>query len=327
MQNNKYKFTIVVNTYPNETRDGDIVKCLDAIFKQSFKDFDVLVIENFSNLEKISVLLKQFSDFKDKIKIINNPVRNLPTLFNLGWKYSDSDYLVYIADDVEVEPLWLENVNKELDSDKSIGVVTGPIISACFPSGEMHRLYLLSQKNVLGKVFSWPYLHFAMEDRVLEPGMLFESGAYSIGAGLEESKGYKRQEIDLATTSSMGIKREVLEKVGGFDTDFNFNHADGDLFIRIKRSGYKIIFNPNIVSHHNMRLGPSRNALYIGTDTGTFYKKHIKPKSVNGFIGMILNLLVFKFYWIYNAIRTGDIKQLRGISGFIKGYFKKETKK
>ncbi|MFZ2664316.1 MAG: glycosyltransferase [Patescibacteria group bacterium] len=327
MQNNKFKFTITVNTYPNKTRDGDLVKCLDSIFNQTYDDFEVIVIENYSNLNEIANLLKRYFSYKDRIKVINNPIKNLPTLFNLGWKYSNSDYLAYIADDVEIESDWLEIINQELDSSKDIGIVTGPIISTCFPAGEMHRLYLLSQNNVVGKVFSWPYLHFAMEDRVLEPGVLFESGAYSIGAGLEESKGYKRQEIDLATTSSMGIKRKVLDKVGGFNTDFNFNHADGDLFIRAKKAGYKIIFNSNVVSHHNVRLGLSRNAYYIGLDTGIFYKKHVRPKSFKGVVGVVLNLLVFKFYWIYSAIRNRDIKQLKGISGFISGYFKKESKK
>jgi len=324
MQDSKSKFTIVINTYPNKTRNEDLTKCLDSVLKQTFKDFTILIVENNSSLNEIVLLLKKYFDYRNFIKVINNPIKNLPTLFNLGWMYSSSEYLVYIADDVEIEPSWLESVNKELSNSDDVGVVTGPIISACFPAGEMHRLYLLSQRNVVGRILSWPYLHFSMEDKVLKPGALFESGAYSIGSSLEISKGYPRQEIDLATTSSMGIKRKVLNEVNGFNTVFNFNHADGDLFIRIKKAGYKIIFNPNVVSHHNVRLGPSRNAYFIGVDTGIFYRKHVRPKSFKGVIGVFLNLLVFKLYWIYNAFKTKDIKQLRGISGFIEGYFEKE---
>ena len=43
-----------------------------------------------------------------------------------------------------------------------------------------------------------------MEGKALKPGNLFESGAYSLGAAIPEAKEYERQEIDLATTSTMG---------------------------------------------------------------------------------------------------------------------------
>jgi GT2 family glycosyltransferase len=120
----------------------------------------------------------------------------------------------------------------------------------------------------------------------------------------------------------MGTRKSVLEEVGGFDTRFNFNHADGDLFIRIKEAGYKIVFNPKIVSVHNLRMGPSRNAYIIGLDTGTFYKKHIRPKSYRGIVGAVLNICFLNCYWIYNAFRIKKAKQLKGIYGFLKGFTK-----
>ncbi|MEK7595137.1 MAG: glycosyltransferase [Patescibacteria group bacterium] len=314
------KYTIVVNTYPYKERGTDLVRCLNSLFSQTYQTFCILLIENYKNSSQINKLIETYSKEKSRITLLVDQTKKLSFLFNLGWKNSKTEYLAYIADDAEADKNWLFSINEELSREET-GVVTGPVISTSFPAGEMHRLFLLSQKNTYFKILSFPYLHFAMEDNVLQPGKLFESGAYSIGAGLEQSKDYPRQEIDLATTTSMGIKKTVLMKVNGFDEHFNFNHADGDLFLRIKQAGFKIIFTPKVKALHHVRIGPSRNAYFIGKDTALFYKKHIRPKSLDGLIGALLNIMLLNFYWVYATLKTKDLKQLKGISGFLEGLF------
>ncbi len=314
------KYTIIINTYPHETREEDLTKCLKSISNQSFKDFNVLIVENSENKEEPLNIAKKCNI--DEVEVICDKTKKLSYLFNVGWKNTQTERLAYIADDAEATDDWLSNIDKELNENETTGVVTGPIISTCYPAGEMHRLYLISQKNWLTKLVTWPYMHFVLENNPLAPGLLFNSGAYSLGAGLEESKKYSRQEIDLATTSSMGIRKVCLEKINGFDENFLFNHADGDLFIRIKKEGWKIIFDPKVIAYHNVRLGPSRNAYNIGRDTGLFYKKHIKIKSVATILGILMNLTVLNGYWVYNTLRTRDAKQLKGILGFFEGIIK-----
>jgi len=315
------KYTFVINTYPSDGREEELVRTLNSIFSQSYQDFEILLVENYKDKGKIKKIVDKFGDQEQKIMIINDPKKKLSYLFDIGWRAAKTELIAYVADDVELEFEWLESVHQELMLDKKIGVVTGPILSSCYPAGEMHRLYLISRKNPILKIIAWPYLHFALEDRALSPGNLFESGAYSLGAAIPEARDFPRQEIDLATTSSMGIRKSILEEIGGFDQRFNFNHADGDLFMRIKEAGYKIIFTPKAVSHHHLRLGPSRNAYIIGLDTGIYYRKHVRPKSAKGIIGALLNVCFLNTYWIYNAIRTKKAEQLKGIYGFIKGLF------
>jgi len=315
----KNKFTFIINTYPSVRREEELGRTLNSVFKQTYKEYEILLIENYENQEKIKIIIDKFKEKQQEVRIINNPVKKLSHLFDIGWRAAKTELISYVADDVELEPEWLENVYAELQQDKKVGIVTGPILSSCFPAGEMHRLYLLSRKNPILKILAWPYLHFTLEDKALTPGNLFESGAYSLGAAIPEARNYPRQEIDLATTSSMGTRKSILEEIGGFDQRFNFNHADGDLFIRIKKAGYKIIFTPKVVSHHHLRLGPSRNAYIIGLDTGIYYKKHVRPKRLKGMIGALLNIGFLNTYWIYNSVRTKKVDQLKGIYGFFKG--------
>jgi hypothetical protein len=58
-------------------------------------------------------------------------------------------------------------------------------------------------------------------------------------------------------------------------------------------------------------------------DTGIFYRKNVRPGSLSGVIGYFLNLTVFTFYWLYSAIQKKDIRELKGISGFLEGFFGK----
>ncbi len=312
------KYTVIINTYPHEHRKEDLTRCLVSISKQTYKNFTVMIVENSSTPDNV-ISIVQSAKIQD-YKIVCDTTKKLSYLFNLGFKNAQTDYLAFVADDVEITSKWLEVIEEELENNSDIGVATGPIISTCYPAGEMHRLYLISQTNWFTKVLTWPYIHFVLNDKPLVPGNLFNSGAYSLGAGLKESVEFPRQEIDLATTSSMAIRRDCLIRIDGFDEAFWFNHADGDLFIRVKKAGWKIIFNPNIIAYHHVRMGPSRNAYFIGRDTGLFYKKHIRIKSISSLIGILMNIMVLNFYWIYSTFRNKDYHQLKGIYGFIQGF-------
>lgn len=316
------KITVIINTYPRSERKLDLTRLLKSLADQTFKEFDIVIVENSnSNVEVEEILYQLKLPETVKIKVLKDETKRLSYLFNVGWQACESEYVAFIADDAEASVEWLEAIIKELDNDLEVGVVTGPVPSQCFPAGEMHRLYLHSQKNHLTKFIARPYLSLVMENNVLKPGNFFESGAYSIGTALPESVSFPRQEIDLATTTNMGTRKSLLKKLNGFDESFNFNHADGDLFVRVKRLDLKIIYNPKIIVKHYLRIGPSRNSYFIGYDTGVFYKKNVKPKSLRGRIGCLMNVLVLNFYWIYSYIRNKDLKQLRGITGFLKGYY------
>lgn len=303
------------------TRDrlSDLDQCLTAVKRQSYQNFELLVVDN-SPRRTAQDLCRKFN----VERYIPFSANRLPILFNAGWKRARTEIVGFLADDTIPDKKWLENIVKVFkESPDNTAVVTGPVIASVFPAGEMHRLYLSSRRNWFLRALAWPYIYLVMEGNPSAPGKLYDSGAYSFGAGLKEITSQPRQEIDLATTTNMGVRRSALKKISGFDRKFHFNHADGDVFIRFRRAGYRIIFDPKIKVAHHIRLGPSRAPYYIGKDTGYFLKKDIRPKTLRGWLGKWLNILVLNSYWIYAAFRHRDLKQLAGISGFYKGMLTK----
>lgn len=310
------KVTVFVLT---RDRVADLKKCLEGVKSQSYQNFELLVIDN-SPTRSAQALCGQM---KVDRYIPSNATR-LPILFNLGWKKARTEIIGYLADDTIPTKHWLENIIKVFaEAPKDTAVATGPVVASIWPAGEMHRLYLSSRRNIFLRMLAWPYIYFVMENNPAAPGKLYDSGAYSFGAGLKEIKDQPRQEIDLATTTNMGVKRSALKKINGFDRKFHFNHADGDVFIRLKRAGFKIIFDPKIAISHHIRLGPSRSPYFIGKDTAYYLKKDIKPKTVRGWFGKRLNIFVLNSYWLYATVKHRSFKQLAGISGFYKGAFTK----
>jgi len=300
-------------------RPEDLKRCIKSIVSQTFENYELLVIDNGNNPETDSFLLTC------QAKVVKDKTKKLSYLFNLGWKNTNAELLVYLADDVELKGNWLKDSIDSIKNHPGAAILTGPLLSPYEFTGEMHELFTKGKKNILFKWAGDFYNNFILEGKLFEPCILCESGSYTIGQGFKPSFKEER-EVDLATTSCMLIRRHAIESVNGFDENFIFNHADGDLFVRIRKLGKKIIYNPSLTAYHYNRLGPSRFPYFIGRDTAYFYLKDIRPKTIKGFTAAITNIFILNLYWIYKACAAKDIKQLSGISGFFKGiinYFKK----
>ena len=57
--------------------------------------------------------------------------------------------------------------------------------------------------------------------------------------------------IDGLTAACLFIKKQVFEKIGGFDESFFAYLEDVDLFLRLKKKGFRFALNPNVFVIHN----------------------------------------------------------------------------
>ncbi|MFN4245649.1 MAG: glycosyltransferase, partial [Brevinematia bacterium] len=64
----------------------------------------------------------------------------------------------------------------------------------------------------------------------------------------------KEHEDDDIHGVNLIIKREVFEKVSGFQETYQYTSGEDTIFcLRVKKAGYKIIFSPNVVVYHHRR--------------------------------------------------------------------------
>lgn len=316
------KVAVVVPTY---NRCDDLKRCLDSLVAQDYKNFEIIVVDNCSTDETPNLLNKY------PVKVIRDGTKNVSYLFNLGIRNTSAELISFINDDTEAVSNWLSEIVKTFKEFKDAGGVGGPTIAMC--KQEIEKMYEELSKKPLLRILAKIYNGLILEGNLFKVGYFsLESGAYSIGASVVNSikKVKKPIYVDIVSTINLTIKREVFEKIGGFDENFIWVHPDADMVIRLKKIGYKVVFNPKATVYHYVNpTGDTRVPSYISRDFGLFFMRHVRPKTFSGMMRFTLNVLFFNGYWIYKFITTRKSTFLRGVSSFWKGvleYFKIKNK-
>ena len=81
-------------------------------------------------------------------------------------------------------------------------------------------------------------------------------------------------------TCNLAVRRNIFDRIGGFDESFKYASAeDYDLCIRIRKLGYKILYDPNVfvLHYHSQNLKSLlRKAFIHGREYIKLEKKHKK---------------------------------------------------
>tara|TARA_B100001971_G_C18224922_1_gene559705 strand:+ start:865 stop:1863 length:999 start_codon:yes stop_codon:yes gene_type:complete len=309
---NNFEISVIILTY---NRGNDLKKCLDSLTKQTFKNFEVIVIDNGST-DITERILEKYS-----AKVMRSLKKNKAYLRNLGVKNASGAIIAFIDDDAEAHPQWLENIIQAYSSDRSVGAVGGPAIVD--GNQKMLNFYSLASKSTLVYLLLRIYQTVIAGINISYIGRFTSSGVYSIGGSLKQSSSIKRLfSVDILSTCNASVRKNVVDLIGGFDQNFIYNHEDGDLFIRIKEKGYSILFSPRAIVYHHVNPNPQSRAspYYIGRDFGYFYTKDAKPLRVSWKIRKILNITLFNIFWIYQAIRLHNLSLLKTLIGFVDGF-------
>lgn len=125
MSNNP-KLTISLVTWNGAKYIRD---CLDNVLAQTFQDFELLVIDNGSKDETLSIIKNEYSGkFGEKMKISAN-TENLGFAkgHNHGISMCQVKYVFLLNQDIILDPRYLEWCVKFLDNHPAAGIVSGKI--------------------------------------------------------------------------------------------------------------------------------------------------------------------------------------------------------
>lgn len=196
-------------------------KCLDSILKTLYSNFEVILVDNASTDKSIELAQKRFRQNNFRI-IRNNKNVGFAKGNNIGARIANGKYIVFLNIDTEVDPKWLQELVTVLESDETIGAVQS-------------KLLLFDRKTIDG---AGDFINFYGRGWIRGYG--------------EEDKGQydKISEVFSARGAAMTVKKQVLDEVGYFDSDFFILYEDIDLSWRIRLGGYKIMFIPKSIVYH-----------------------------------------------------------------------------
>lgn len=206
----KYSFIIPVYNRPEE-----VDELLDSLTHQTFRDFEVLVIEDGSAIP-CKDIVEKYDDLLS-IKYFVKPNSGPGQTRNYGAERAEGEYLLILDSDCIVPPTYLEAVEAELNRE-SADAFGGP--------DRAHSSFSDIQKAI----------NYAMTS-------FFTTGGIR-GGKKKMDKFYPR-------SFNMGVRAEAYQALGGF-SKMRFGE-DIDFSIRIFKNGYRCRLFPEAWVWHKRR--------------------------------------------------------------------------
>jgi GT2 family glycosyltransferase len=198
---------------------NDSAECLESLRKTTYPNFEVIVVDNGSGGDDVSLLKQRFGDFIRLI--VNDKNAGFAGGCNIGIKDAlarGADYVVLLNNDTVVAPDFIEGLVRVAQSDEWVGIAGGKVF--CYELPEL--------------------IWFA-------GGIInYRTGRTPIRGSGEADKGQFDEivRVDWISGCFMFISRDVLQAVGMLDERFFFGWEDVDLCVRAARKGFKVLFVP-----------------------------------------------------------------------------------
>jgi GT2 family glycosyltransferase len=199
--------------------------------------FEIVVVDNGSTDGSREWLAREEGD--GHLRAINSP-ENLGFArgCNLGATQARGRYLLFLNNDMEVTPGWLEPLVSTLDNDPDVAVVGARLLFA--------------------------------DDTIQHGGVALVrfnrgSGTHIGGMHLSyrkpaEHQGARNAQVmQVVTGACLLIRPEVFASVGGFDERFWNGNEDVDLCLKVGELGWKVVYRgESVVYHYESQSGPER---------------------------------------------------------------------
>lgn len=194
---------------------------------QCSKNATIYVADNASTDDSISILKHNFPT----VKIIKNTSNfGFAQGYNEALKFVDEPYYALVNSDVEVTENWLEPIIQLFDREPQTAIIQPKILDF---KNKTYFEYAGAAGGFIDK-YGYPFCR----------GRIFETVEKDLGQYDDET------EIFWATGACFFIRKEVFDKLKGFDTDFFAHQEEIDLCWRAFNFGYKAKYISNSVVYH-----------------------------------------------------------------------------
>lgn len=218
---------------PNYNGEKYIYKCLNSIYNQTFRNYEIIFVDNSSEDNSLKIVEKY-----NGVKVIKlNKNYGFSYAVNEGIKNAQGNYVVLLNNDTEAKPIWLEKLVNSIEEDTNI-------FSCC---SKMIRYYEKEKIDDAGDEYT------------------LLGWAYKCGDGANIRKYSKERKIFSSCAGAAIYRKEILDKIGYFDTSFFAYMEDVDISYRANVYGYKNIYCSDAEIYHigSATSGSRHNAFKV----------------------------------------------------------------
>jgi len=222
---NDDKISIVI---PNMDHIEDLKKCINSILKSTYKNYEIVIVENNSKKEETFEYYKDLEEKYNNIKIIKLEISefNYSKIVNYGVEHSDGKYIVMLNNDIEIKNNdWLEQMLMYVQKE-NVGICGA-------------RLYFEDD--------SIQHAGVTIGIRGLAGHRYREVNKSDFSSNDDISY---VQDLSAVTAACFMVKKEDYEKVLGFDEKLAVAFNDVDFCLKIRKEGKLIVYNPFVEAYH-----------------------------------------------------------------------------
>jgi GT2 family glycosyltransferase len=206
---------IVLNWNGRDWLDG----CLSALHRQTRPPDEIVVVDNASTDASVAYLRETWP----QVRVVALPTNvGFAAGNNRGAEDADTDALVFLNNDTEVEPGWLGALVRAAEGDPDRGLVTS-------------RIVYLDRPDIIDSAGD---------------GYLRCGGGFKHGHGQPSASYAESREVFGACGAAFLIRRALWERLGGFDASFFMVYEDVDLSYRARLLGARVWYAADAVVRH-----------------------------------------------------------------------------
>ncbi|MEQ9591816.1 MAG: glycosyltransferase [Cyclobacteriaceae bacterium] len=211
------KYSVVIPVY---NRPEEIAELLSSLVSQHYKDFEVIIVEDGSNITCKEV----FESYADKLKIryFFKPNSGPGPSRNFGFSHAIGEYFVVFDSDCLLPANYFAQVENFMKREK-VDMWGGP--------DRGHDDFTVKQRAMAYTMSS-----------------TFTTGG--IRGGMKRIDSFQPRSFN------MGMSREVFERTGGFV--FDRFAEDIELSLRVKKMGFGVVLIPDAFVYHKRRTSFSQ---------------------------------------------------------------------
>jgi GT2 family glycosyltransferase len=196
-------------------------RCLETLAANTAPGtYETIVVDDASRDETARELRTRYP----QVRVLTNTVNTgFVGACNRGASQAQGRWILFLNNDTEPQPGWLDALLALGESSPEVGAVGSQLV---FANGQLQEAGAIVFRDGSG----WTYGRFSV------PGM----AAYQ-----------RACEVDYCSGASLMVRRDLFERLGGFDPRYApAYYEDTDLCFGIRSLGYKVLYCPRSVVVH-----------------------------------------------------------------------------
>ena len=212
---------------PNKDHAGDLRRCIESIYWQSYQNVEIVIVENGSTEEATHAYYKELEAGTGAVQVVTwDKPFNYSAVNNYGASFAKGEYLLLLNNDIE----WI----REDSLAEMLGYAMRPGTGA-----------------VGAKLFYG-------DDTIQHAGVIIGIGGVAGHAFQRQSKddrtymyrAFCTQDYSCVTAACLLMKKSIFEEIGGFEEKLAYAFNDVDLCLRIREKGYLVVYNSEAWLYH-----------------------------------------------------------------------------